>query len=553
MASQKHAFGLSAALVLCAASAQAATLTVPAQYGTIQAALTAAQPGDVVLLSDGTYTGPGNVNLDFGGKSITLASVDGASKTTIDCQSQSNTNGISFHSGETASAKLLGITIANGQIGPDGQRSPAGGISITNGSSPTLSGCIFSGNFGAAGGGVFASRTSHPTIAGCTFTRNRAGSGGGLYALGQIALTGCTFTENTAMNAAGAFLECMDGVATNVSGCTFAGNNASNLGGGVLDVSSISDTYVNCTFTGNIGGERGGGLAGNAALTNCTFTGNYSAAGAAVSSPQPILNCILFGDTGSTEIDTSTGSPAVTHSDVQGGVAGTGNVAVDPLFARPPSNLLGTNPALPADYGDLHLRITSPLIRIATPQGAPLVDITGTLRPKFPSIGAYETGPTLLPATADSYVLSGTPTQNYGTAPTLTVGGFLGAAYLQFDTSTLAPLSPGSTVKLRLSARRTQAGTASLTVSATGTSWTETGLTFSNRPAVGLPVGVTNVVGGQATAPYDVDVTAYVKAQQAHGITRVGLTITQFVPGSPASIDSKKNAASDGPQLVVTY
>ncbi len=53
--------------------AAAATLTVPAQYATIQAAINASQSGDTVLISDGTYTGPGDVDLTCPPKSVPFA------------------------------------------------------------------------------------------------------------------------------------------------------------------------------------------------------------------------------------------------------------------------------------------------------------------------------------------------------------------------------------------------------------------------------------------------------------------------------------------------
>ena len=63
------------------------TLNVPADYATIQAAIDAASPADVVLLADGVYTGPGNKDLDFYGKLITVCSGSGdPAGCVIDCE-----------------------------------------------------------------------------------------------------------------------------------------------------------------------------------------------------------------------------------------------------------------------------------------------------------------------------------------------------------------------------------------------------------------------------------------------------------------------------------
>src|SRR4029077_4845435 len=57
----------------------AATLTVPGEFPTIQAALNAASSGDTVDVSPGTYP----ENIDRHGKAVSLQSTGGASQPTI--------------------------------------------------------------------------------------------------------------------------------------------------------------------------------------------------------------------------------------------------------------------------------------------------------------------------------------------------------------------------------------------------------------------------------------------------------------------------------------
>ena len=49
---------------------------VPDEYATIQAAIDAAENDDIVIVEPNTYTGAGNKNLDFGGRAITVRSID---------------------------------------------------------------------------------------------------------------------------------------------------------------------------------------------------------------------------------------------------------------------------------------------------------------------------------------------------------------------------------------------------------------------------------------------------------------------------------------------
>ena len=127
---------------------QAEVISVPAEYGTIQAGITAASDGDTVLVSAGTYTGDGNLNLDFQGKAIVLTSEEGAENTIIDCRESARA--VIFSSGEGEDSILEGFTIRNGYAGID----EAGGGVLIYGASPSIRNNIIEDCYGYLGGGI---------------------------------------------------------------------------------------------------------------------------------------------------------------------------------------------------------------------------------------------------------------------------------------------------------------------------------------------------------------------------------------------------------------
>ncbi|HVP13683.1 MAG TPA: hypothetical protein VMV94_21085, partial [Phycisphaerae bacterium] len=82
-------------------------------FCTIQAAIDAAagdaSPADEIIVADGVYTGAGNKDLDFGGKTLKLRSANGPASCIIDCEGEGR--GFYFHSGETAEAEVDGFTV----------------------------------------------------------------------------------------------------------------------------------------------------------------------------------------------------------------------------------------------------------------------------------------------------------------------------------------------------------------------------------------------------------------------------------------------------------
>ena len=104
------------AVVAMSTSVCADTLNVPADYATIQAAIDASVDGDVVLVADGEFTGPGNRDLDLLGKAIIVRSVSGAESCIINVMADKNDphRAFHFHTGEGADSIVQGFTITNG-------------------------------------------------------------------------------------------------------------------------------------------------------------------------------------------------------------------------------------------------------------------------------------------------------------------------------------------------------------------------------------------------------------------------------------------------------
>ena len=261
---------------------------------TIQAAVNATQSGDTVTVEDGTYTGDGNRDIDFGGRNITVRSASGdPTRTIIDCGFEylgTQHGGFFFHSGET-SAVVSGLTIANGAEGPGN----GAAVDIESGSAVMLRNCILTRHIGGSrGGGVYNNGTL--TLTGCAFTANTAANGGGVYNNGTLTLTNCALTAN----------------------------RVSGFGGGLDNGGTM--TLTNCTLVGNTARYGGGGI--------------YNAMTAT------LVNCLLWGDTAPTGSEIN-GAVTATYCDVQGGFTGTGNINADPLFVNPTAGDLHLSPGSP--------------------------------------------------------------------------------------------------------------------------------------------------------------------------------------------------------------
>jgi parallel beta-helix repeat protein len=131
--------------LLAPAPLVAAILPVP-PGSSVQEAIDVAAPGDVVLLSAGTYTG----SIDFAGKAVTVAGVG------PDSVVRGSGTGpvVSFATGEGASSVLANLTVTGGLA------DRGGGIYVA-GASPTIVGNVISGNRARMqGSGVYLEASS---------------------------------------------------------------------------------------------------------------------------------------------------------------------------------------------------------------------------------------------------------------------------------------------------------------------------------------------------------------------------------------------------------
>ncbi len=263
------------ALVLLPASASAAIHWIApdgsGDYPTIQAALDAAQDGDVVQLAAGLFTGAGNRDLDYLGKAVTVRSALGDPATCVlDCDgSESEPHwGVVFGSAEGAASVLIGVTITHGWAGTD----PYGAaVLCVAGSSPTIEHCIFADNVGSA---LAIDDGSDPTVVACAFRRNHSPQGGAVRIRSSHgAFTGCSFEDNDADWGGGAVHA--GGSSGTFSGCAFH-RNSSDSGGAVRLMFSGDFTFTDCVFLDNQAVGSGAMLVffSTAWLTNCTFAGN---------------------------------------------------------------------------------------------------------------------------------------------------------------------------------------------------------------------------------------------------------------------------------------
>ncbi len=276
-------------------------INVPADQPTIQAGIDAAVDGDEVVVADDMYTGPGNKNLDFQDKAITLRSKSGnRDGCIIDCENDGRF--ASFGAGDTA--VVQSITVMRGSAGGG-----SGGAVFLFSGSPSFIDCVFEGCNAGTNGGALYVLNGTATVEGCLFAVNTAGSrGGAIYASGSsVALVDDTeLDDNQSAEGGGVYISGGD---ITVSGCNFTRNSTTSGGGGLRVVDNAILTCTDSSFTANlagVGGNAGGGgmlvnlVNPTSEISGCQFTDNEatgSGGGLALTQNFPeISDCIFQGN-----------------------------------------------------------------------------------------------------------------------------------------------------------------------------------------------------------------------------------------------------------------
>ena len=276
----REGLGIVIGLILfMATDISALTIAVPTDQPTIQAGIDAAADNDTVYVAKIwtgkdwlEYSGPGNRDLDFGGKAIRVV---GESYPVINCEGSDIDphRGFIFHNGEDTLSKVEYFEIRNGYAA-DG-----GGILCQSSSGPIIRRCKITNCTAVDGGGGIMCESSDPLIDQCEITNCTAGNGGGGIRCESADPTVISSRIELCEADYGGGVACYNSEPS-LAYTSIVENDAHTAGGGIAGIGISNLVITGCAVDSNGAGDYGGGLyienADSLIIQHGTVFGNYT-------------------------------------------------------------------------------------------------------------------------------------------------------------------------------------------------------------------------------------------------------------------------------------
>ncbi len=310
-------------------------------FPTLREAIEACPDGGTVVAATGTFTGPDNRDLDPGGRSIAIRSLNGSAETVIDCEQAGR--GFVIASGESDACVIDGFTIRNGL-------SALGGGILCDGTSPTLQDIVVEFCAADTGGAAAFDGGASPEVGSLTIRSCEADAGGGVAcrAASDAVLTEVIIEDCVATDGAGMWTS---GASPRLTEATLSGNVATGEGGGVFADGGAAPTIRMATIEGCVSANGGSALharASSPVMENATVVGCAGPSGGALffdDSAGTVTGCVIALTEGEATVCSGSALPSfascILHDNQGGdetcGIDAGGNMIEDPHFCDAPS------------------------------------------------------------------------------------------------------------------------------------------------------------------------------------------------------------------------